>query len=633
MPKERLITQQKPTEVLKPRSRDVVNTRAGRVESTLTPAPPSRHLQQRRSTTRQQVRNQAKDESPNVKNKPKLSEVNAKKDELKVNTNYKGTPTVLPNKSNEENKARKIDKKQAAEKDNHQNGQKLQKDGRKTTTGPPFKVLQMPKPETKTKTKTPKNRSIPAALPHKVKSPPSRAVPSTKARKLSPRKQKKKPSNTKKEAKERTKLPEAEEEFDLIEINITIYSVSGIVSARKKKKSRKVLSRGFKNGLGSKSISSGPSRATSHGSTAACTIDSSDSGETGRDDGIPTTAVISCKRQAVNSNSVVETFLPSLPLSAISVPGNSFSARYNAHWTSTQMEKRDVKENDPSTFKVVRRMTRESFRPDVKAEQIGIYVNEIVDLQVCLGHGKDMIMLGASSLVVTGEEEGEVFMNLPLRQLTKVQLAEAKSQKKISCNTAFPHDSKTEYSLDENAAMKVGIRVEPYDQVERKDQTRAVKETTDELVGDVLSQLLEGKYVIEIDDENSIIANYLRNDREGEIPNKTLSPQARVPGIFCSPLQFCVDELGLTASKDEIDLDKPPGQQAPKPSEEEREKKKPAEAIVLPFDLVSSVSESLDESETAFLTPRPITPKSPGFVKTATVEKMVLLEAHAPFEI
>jgi hypothetical protein len=120
---------------------------------------------------------------------------------------------------------------------------------------------------------------------------------------------------------------------------------------------------------------------------------------------------------------------------------------------------------ESSTFKVIRAMKQNSYRPETP------YLVETVDLNVAIGRGCDVIPVGFASLAVTGDEEGEVIMNLPVKQgQSKSTMKPKRSGKDKKSRRRLCSATADRFSLAENATLRVGVRVLPHEAMVEADK-------------------------------------------------------------------------------------------------------------------------------------------------------------------
>jgi hypothetical protein len=245
---------------------------------------------------------------------------------------------------------------------------------------------------------------------------------------------------------------------ELMDIQITVYSLSGILQVEKQAKPR----------MKTAQISSSSNRPNN----------------------VPTTAVIAV------ANEKVQTFLPSMPLASQVLSKQSGVARYSAYWRddgcSGMTGFGDCDTQPCTTFEISRVMQRESYRPGTKIGQVSHYVCERIDLNISVGQGKDIQPLGVASIVISGDDDGEVLMNAPVKQV-----AASDGPRGIRSGVT--------YSFEENATLRLGVRVFPHHLKDRM-QTRGdfyLDCDSDDACSKVVA--------VEIDKKHSILASFLRN--------------------------------------------------------------------------------------------------------------------------
>ena len=261
-----------------------------------------------------------------------------------------------------------------------------------------------------------------------------------------------------------------EDKFDLMNLTVVVYSINGIICEKQstKKRRQKLGKRGdasYRRG------DSSVSKSTVGGSTISSLGVSTASDESFIENpNAPTTAVVSFRKNAFSSHTSLETFLPSLPLSLpSSTIGNK--TRYGASWPSEQSELLQDNANIArSSFKLTRCMQQETFIPgETRATAAGAvsnYVHETLEIRINLSRGTELVPLGSASIVITGDEEGEVQMHVPTNPIenkpkTKKLGSRFKSKSKGNKYGYFTSDPSRRYYLDENATLRVGVQVIP----------------------------------------------------------------------------------------------------------------------------------------------------------------------------
>ena len=252
------------------------------------------------------------------------------------------------------------------------------------------------------------------------------------------------------------------EKFDLMNITIIVYGLSGIMCekvASKKKKGKFGNNKNTGKGMNGKGYS---------GSTISSTeASATDEAAFLEHQSAPTTAVVSFRKNAISSQHSLETFLPSIPLH---LPNSSSGAmfRYAASWPSGQTTLvKDDAAIERSSFNLTRCMRQEAFVPSAGVGSN--YVHETLELRINMSRGTELIRLGCASLVITGEEEGEMQMNIPTKPIQQKSKnlnrnrIKAKTKSKSNKYGFFSSDLTRRYYLGENATLRVGIKVIPQD--------------------------------------------------------------------------------------------------------------------------------------------------------------------------
>ena len=115
----------------------------------------------------------------------------------------------------------------------------------------------------------------------------------------------------------------------------------------------------------------------------------------------------------------------------------------------------------------------------------GKYEHETVEVLISLCRGTELIRIGSAHLVLSGEEEGEVKMNLPTKQLERKTASKQKLKakpRKANKYGYFSNDFSRRYFLNENATLRVGVRVVSQKEQERKEnELKEIFRRTDKL--------------------------------------------------------------------------------------------------------------------------------------------------------
>jgi hypothetical protein len=321
---------------------------------------------------------------------------------------------------------------------------------------------------------------------------------------------------------------------ELMHVQVTIYSLEGLVRHTEKEKGRtkkKILT----------------NRASGHGKTigTACGARSSANGPSS---GVPTTAVVSVTD--LSSGFALQTFMPSMELKIQAPTEVEDIVRCSAYWrddgSAALLGFGDSEEPSSSTFELTRVMKRETFRPGTKIGLVSHYVHERLDLDVYIGKGKERIPLGVASIAISGDEEREVITNVPVRAL----LSEGDRREKKIHKHFMDDPNMFIFNLDANATLRVGTRVFPQrlqDQIEKRKQkfNRAC------YIGEPAANAM----IIELTDENSLIAQLKLTEDKGvlftsdSISDATESPEkSGFGGFFCGALPLYTGDTKTSRS-------------------------------------------------------------------------------------
>lgn len=386
---------------------------------------------------------------------------------------------------------------------------------------------------------------------------------------------------------------------DLMQVNITLYGLYGIVGVKEQTNKRRTRpnKREWRKKAMQKSIKPsgmGPSQDLTE------SVESFDLSVS--DLNVPVTAVVSCRRNASSSVTMMETFLPSSPLKFISNPDIKAN-RYKARWIEEDGTDKDFSETDLFTLKLLKAMKRECYRPGVQIQDVCNYANETVDLQVYIGRGTSLIHVGVASLVITGDEEGEVIINIPAKPIDTPQQdvlenGHRGTRKKGMWKPVFPNNPNKHFSLGQNAFLRVGVRVSPYQKLESPRKTEAVRENKFSK-----SRTKAGNIIVELEDENSLIAKLLGANGGDTIDDRQCNNNVEEANHKVEPLSPKVNTIGCCNSPWHMVSDVFPflGHVIEKKRCQRHETKissnqKPEEAVILPSSFLSSVSESTDLS-------------------------------------
>eukprot|EP00536_Pseudo-nitzschia_multiseries_P003958 jgi/Psemu1/8918/gm1.8918_g len=195
-----------------------------------------------------------------------------------------------------------------------------------------------------------------------------------------------------------------------------------------------------------------------------------------------TTAVVSCKKNGTNNQIPFENFLPSLPLGRPSAMSLN-KVRYAASWPSEQLSlHQEEGAKQRSSFDISRSMKQSTFAPGVGAGSN--YCHETLEVGINISRGTELIRLGTALMVIDGEEEDEVIMNIPAIPLP---LNGKKLKKRKSKYGYFSDDPSRRFFLDNTSVLKIGVQVIPEDAMRfaRKKEKEKIRQESE------LNELLE----------------------------------------------------------------------------------------------------------------------------------------------
>jgi hypothetical protein len=320
-------------------------------------------------------------------------------------------------------------------------------------------------------------------------------------------------------------------EFDLMHIKITVFGLTGILVDKKEELSCKA-----------KRDSGGEGSSASTVSEEMPPL-----GDT------PVYAVITHKRNVTSSATSIASHLPSNPLeNSMCSFGNShrYAASWPAHNSSLLMSEHDeCSPIDQSSLIMERVMMREPY------DRLSNFVHETLHLEINLKRASEIIPLGVASLVISGDEEGALTMNIPTKPIRlkgkQIVVADTLSTKKKkkgffskhNLKPSFPSDKSVEYTLDENAALRISLQVVPHSSMK---ETEAAKIRRADAIRRKREQQKYREDVLRKKKQEAKLANNFLNDPKqshsiaGCNPNTTTQPSksnknSSMGEFFCSP--------------------------------------------------------------------------------------------------
>jgi hypothetical protein len=245
--------------------------------------------------------------------------------------------------------------------------------------------------------------------------------------------------------------------FELMNVTVVIYRVTGVVCETESTPKRRSTF-----GIRDKSVSS----RISGNSPRMSPVTISSVGPSGADVAgplidhgwAPTTAVVSYRKNTYSSQTALETFLPSIP---IAYPSRYVGPKYRfeASWPSEQAAK-DESAITRSSVVVSRCNKQETYVPGALSESN--YVHEKIELQVHLSRGTELLKLGSATVMISGDEEGEHLMIVPIKPSDQKKKNTKKRMKTKSIKQGyFSGDLSRRFYLDEHSTMRVGVRILP----------------------------------------------------------------------------------------------------------------------------------------------------------------------------
>ena len=390
-----------------------------------------------------------------------------------------------------------------------------------------------------------------------------------------------------------------EPSFELMQVRVTLYRVTGILcrkeERRRKRRKGKQSSRPVdfpKECKTANVVSSVPSCSRSKRST--------DSLYGGQSTQPPITAVVSYMKNVFSSGTIMETYIPSAPMDRLSRPEAS-TAQYSARWPGW---KEDSTECDNHSFTITRVMKQQRYEK-VKMAKVSTHVHETIELCVFAGKGKELIPLGETSFVITGDEEEEVIHNTPVRiprpgvSSFDKHFVHSRKKKRRKENSSFLHTPKQRYELDSNAILQLGVRVFPQTTLTKAiEQDSEAKASDESIFNQVLNELLGETYGEETrlsgglgPKTNSLPE--LTSTLKMELDDKSTEPETQEPEDIDSVGERQLDSIttilcgvGMCSGLERI---QPKQNVAVAQTKNDRNTEPP---VVLPESLVSSASES-----------------------------------------
>lgn len=228
--------------------------------------------------------------------------------------------------------------------------------------------------------------------------------------------------------------------FTFMDITVTVMTLNGILVKSKKKKDKRLNDDTIPRHRASSDI----------------------------EGGLPVTAVVSVSKNVTSSQTTIASHFPSLPLHQSVQHTHTDKQRLIASWPKDY----DSMGNKLETFQISR-MMRKNYKSNSSD-----FVPERLHISVGLTRGSEIINVGTTTLVVTGDESQGLHRDLPVKfqsilendkngsipSITKSNSSSLFSRKKSYKSmkpVSFNKDPQNKYTIDPNACLKVFVRVTP----------------------------------------------------------------------------------------------------------------------------------------------------------------------------
>lgn len=170
----------------------------------------------------------------------------------------------------------------------------------------------------------------------------------------------------------------------------------------------------------------------------------------------------------------------------------------------------DSEEESSPSFKILRLMNQQHYVPSSRIGELSTYEHEQVDLCVFVGRGKELIPVGVVSFVVTGDEETETILNLPVK---KPAIGSAMyerhfkhSKKKKGPKESFEGDPSHAFTVGGNSTLRIGVRAFPQSRfIEADERSAAAKQKEERVFESVLQRIIDTELLVDLNDESSLI--------------------------------------------------------------------------------------------------------------------------------
>ena len=335
---------------------------------------------------------------------------------------------------------------------------------------------------------------------------------------------------------------EDENKFELINVTVVIYGLSGLMCEKQPldlKKNKFSMKRT------SSSLASPANTIDGKSTTSTSELSAVEEENFITNPNAPTTAVVSFRKTVVGSQQTMETFIPSVPLSSAS-DIHGMTSRYSASWPSEQSTLvRDENAMERSSLKLIRCMKQESYVPGKLRTNAAPsnYVHETIELRINLSRGTELVPLGTASVVISGDEEGEIQMTIPAKpyvysdskRLSKRPPSKTKEKSRKNKRGYFSADPTRRFYLDDHATVRVGIQAIPQEAIEiaeqREKQNAELQEMLERQVND--ENKMGGNTGATSPVEKFDLSQLKSTLNEPQVPKTPDAPTSIFQSLFC----------------------------------------------------------------------------------------------------
>lgn len=162
--------------------------------------------------------------------------------------------------------------------------------------------------------------------------------------------------------------------------------------------------------------------------------------------------VVGSETNHCSEGAAVRTFLPSHEVKLFGAPAKHLKeVPFTAFWDDGIHQPRSNCENlrSLSTLRINTKMKRVTYKKNFHVGQVPHFQPQHIHLTIGVGYGTEMITLGEACIAISGEEENNTPMYVPVRGVS------------ATSSQHFSSDSGLSFSLDANASLFVSVQVLP----------------------------------------------------------------------------------------------------------------------------------------------------------------------------